>query len=78
MISLSMGDFFSVVLLGGVTFIAILAWRLQNRRKLHDWHLTSRHLFQCDRCHLSFIPERPVTLCRCPRCSAYCVQRRSK
>ena len=71
-----MGDFFSLVLLLGVGGIAFLAYRLQSRGKLHDWHLTSRHLIQCDRCHYSFVPDELVTLCRCPRCSAYCIKRR--
>lgn len=76
MISMSTGDFFGLILLLFVVWIAFLAYRLQSRRKWHDWYLSSRRLFQCDRCHLSFVPERAVNLCRCPRCSAYCIQRR--
>ena len=75
MISLSMGDFFSLVLLLAVGWIALLAYWLQSRNRNHDWHLTSRHLIQCERCHFSFVPEKPVTLCRCPRCNAYCIKR---
>ncbi|MBR7139334.1 MAG: hypothetical protein IKD44_07295 [Lentisphaeria bacterium] len=75
MISLSMGDFFSLILLLTMGWIAFLAFRLQSRGRRRDWHLTSRHLFQCDHCHLSFVPEKPVTLCRCPRCNAHCIKR---
>ena len=75
MISLSAADFFSLVLFFFTLWFAFLAYRLQSRKKRHDWYLSSRHLFQCDRCHLSFIPENAVTLCRCPRCNAYCVKR---
>ena len=78
MISLTTGDFFSIVLLLIVGSVAFLALRLQMRKKMHDWRISSRHLFECDRCHLSFIPEKPVTLCRCPRCNAYCIRRRKK
>ncbi|MBO5790932.1 MAG: hypothetical protein J6S54_00495 [Lentisphaeria bacterium] len=75
MISLSIADFFSLILLLAVGWIAFLAFRLQSRGHRRDWHLTSRHLFQCDRCHLSFVPEKAVTLCRCPRCNAHCIKR---
>ena len=75
MISLSIGDFFNLLLLLGVAWIAFLSFRLQMRRNSRDWHLSSRHLFECDRCHLSFVPDEPVTLCRCPRCNAYCIKR---
>ena len=76
MISLSVGDFFSLILLLAVGWIAILAYRLQNRDRRRDWHLSSRQLIECDRCHLSFVPEKPDPLCRCPRCNAYCIRRR--
>ena len=46
MISLSTGDFFSVVLLLAVGGIAFLALRLQMRKKNHEWRLSSRHLFE--------------------------------
>lgn len=75
MISISIADFFSLILFLSVGWITFLAFRLQKRSKNHDWHLSSRHLFQCDRCHLSFVPEKAVTLCRCPRCNAYCIKR---
>ena len=60
MISLTTGDFFSIVLLLIVGSVAFLALRLQMRKKMHDWRISSRHLFECDRCHLSFIPEKPI------------------
>ena len=75
MISLTIGDFFNLLLLLGVAWIALLAFRLQMRRHSRDWRLSSRHLFECDRCHLSFVPDKPVTLCRCPRCNASCIKR---
>lgn len=69
---LSTADFFTWVLLLFTGWIAFLSWRLLSRKKRHDWYLSSRHLFQCDRCHLSFVPETSATWCRCPRCNAYC------
>lgn len=78
MISLSICDFFCLVLFIGMGGIGFLAFQLQSRERRQDWHLSSRHLFQCDSCHLSFIPDKPVTLCRCPRCNAFCIKRRNK
>lgn len=75
MIELSVSDFFGLVLLLSTSWIAYLALRLQYRSSSREWHLSSRQLFECDNCHLSFVPDEPVTICRCPRCNAYCIKR---
>jgi len=78
MISLSVGDLYGLVLLLAASWIGYMALKLQYRSQSREWRLSSRHLFECDRCHLSFVPDEPVTLCRCPRCNAYCIKRSRK
>ena len=72
----SFAEFFTMLLIAGLIYIAWLWLRESNRQRRNAWQLSNRQLFHCNNCHLSFIPKHPVSLCRCPRCNTVCIRRR--
>ena len=76
MIGISFTEFFSLLLILSLVYIAWLWWRENRRQRRNEWQLSNLKLFHCNTCHLSFVPKHPLTLCRCPRCNTVCIQRR--
>lgn len=73
----SFSEFFFLLLSASLLYIAWLWLREIRRGKRNSWQLSRRQLFQCNNCHLAFVPKEPVTLCRCPRCNTVCIRRRN-
>ena len=76
MIQLGFYDLFFLFFLLWIVWLGILAWRMNNRARKNEWHVSNSHLFHCDKCHWSFVPKESVNWCRCPRCNAICIRRR--
>jgi uncharacterized paraquat-inducible protein A len=75
-IETSFTAFFTMLLIISLLYIAWLWFRENSRQKRNEWQLSNRQLFHCNNCHHSFIPSKPVSLCRCPRCNTVCIRRR--
>jgi len=75
-IGISFAEFFTMLLIIFLIYIAWLWQREIRRQKRNEWQLSNRQLFHCNTCHLSFIPKHPASLCRCPRCNTVCIRRR--
>ena len=73
----SFSEFFLLLLTVSLLYIAWLWLREIRRVKRNSWQLSRRQLFQCNNCHLAFVPKEPVSLCRCPRCNTVCIRRRN-
>ncbi len=76
MIETSFTAFFTMLLIISLLYMAWLWFRENSRQKRNEWQLSNRQLFHCNTCHNSFIPSKPVSLCRCPRCNTVCIRRR--
>ena len=76
MTGISFAEFFTMLLIAGLIYIAWLWLRESNRQRRNAWQLSNRQLFHCNTCHHSFVPKHPVSLCRCPRCNNVCILRR--
>lgn len=77
MIGIGFAEFFSLVLIILLIYVAWLWLRENNRVRRNEWRLSNRSLFHCNTCHLSFVPKDPVSLCRCPRCNTVCIRRQA-
>jgi uncharacterized paraquat-inducible protein A len=75
-IGISFSEFFTLMTVFFLIYIAWLWYREIRRQKRNEWQLSNRQLFHCNTCHLSFIPKHPSSLCRCPRCNTVCIRRR--
>jgi len=78
MISLAYHEAFFYYFLLWCVLVAVLWLREERRMNRNRWRLTTRQLFHCDKCHHTFVPKETVSLCRCPRCNAICIRRRSR
>lgn len=73
----SFAEFIFLILAASLIYIAWLWIREERRINRNHWRLSRRQLFQCNNCHLAFVPKEPMSLCRCPRCNTVCIRRRN-
>lgn len=77
MIAISFSGFFFLLFIILFIYMAYLWYRESAKVKRNSWHVSNSRLFHCNNCHWSFVPKKPVSLCRCPRCNTVCIRHRS-
>ncbi len=70
-------SFIFMILVVSLVYVAWLWVREERRINRNRWQLSRRQLFQCNNCHLAFVPKEPLSLCRCPRCNTVCIRRQN-